>query len=567
MGKTIIKNRTSEYVSNFETTVSQQEITEKAYFSILNEASQSAKLLTEYKRAIDEGTIVSKTNTDGIITYVNDQFCDISGYSAEELIGVNHNIIRHPDLSKSVFRSIWNTLKNGRVWKGILKNKAKNGSSYYVDTTICPIRDTNNVVYEYIALRKDITDFYKKKLIITHLNTENITQLENLNKLKLDIKNHSDLALFKINQLSDIQQTYNSSVFKKVLKVIASLFKTHFLTGYRIYYCDDNTFAVLTNECESLDQFKGTCCSFVNRFHTELLKVGDIEFSISMNVAIVNVHFSNNLYVDALKALRSGIENTQEVTVFTQNIDTHKQLMSAIDWSRKIKIALQTNDIAIFGQNICNPEGKVQYTEVLVRYFDKKSQRYISPHSFLSHTVKAQLYNKLSLCVIKKSFSYFSKHLLPFSLNLTMNDISNKEITTSILRMLSDYDIGSLLTIELVESTDYDYTTGDLLDFLYSAKSSGCKIALDDFGSGFSSFENLMRLPIDILKIDGSLIKLVNKSQKAYGVIKTLLHFSKSENIKVVAEFVETKEIFDTLRGIGIDYLQGYYLHKPELLN
>ena len=121
------------------------------------------ELLNQYKNAVDELLIVSKTDPQGIITYVNDNFCNISGYSKEELIGKPHNIIRHPDMPKEIFKDMWQTIKKGENWRGIIKNRKKDGSEYWVDTGIMPIKDYEGKIIEYIALRTDITEVVKAK--------------------------------------------------------------------------------------------------------------------------------------------------------------------------------------------------------------------------------------------------------------------------------------------------------------------------------------------------------------------------------------------------------------------
>ena len=118
---------------------------------------KNIKLISEYKNAIDDSTIVSKTNPKGIITYANEEFIKLSGYTKEELIGSNHNIIRHPDTPKGIFSDMWETILNKQVWKGRVKNRKKNGEYYWVSVTISPIVDDNDEIIEFIAIRNDIT--------------------------------------------------------------------------------------------------------------------------------------------------------------------------------------------------------------------------------------------------------------------------------------------------------------------------------------------------------------------------------------------------------------------------
>ncbi len=120
--------------------------------------SEELKLSMEYKDAIDEASIVSKTDIDGMITHVNDAFCNISQYSRLELLGENHNIIRHPDMPKEKFTELWKTILAKKVWKGTVKNRRKDGSAYYVDATIKPILNTKGEIVEFISIRHDITE-------------------------------------------------------------------------------------------------------------------------------------------------------------------------------------------------------------------------------------------------------------------------------------------------------------------------------------------------------------------------------------------------------------------------
>jgi PAS domain S-box-containing protein len=115
------------------------------------------KLLEDYKKAIDSSTIVSKTDKNGIITYVNQAFCEISGYEESELIGKPHNMVRHPSVDKKTFEGLWKTIQSGKTWNGQIINLTKDKSDYWVKASISPIYDDENNLVEYIAIRHDIT--------------------------------------------------------------------------------------------------------------------------------------------------------------------------------------------------------------------------------------------------------------------------------------------------------------------------------------------------------------------------------------------------------------------------
>ncbi|MFT5659786.1 MAG: PAS domain S-box-containing protein [Sulfurimonas sp.] len=160
-------------------------------------------MLIQYKEAIEKSNIISKTDIKGIITFANDEFCKISGYSQNELIGENHNIVRHPDVPSSKFKSLWETINSNQIYKSTVKNLAKDGSTFYLNTTIIPILDEAKNIVEFMAIRYDVTKevFYKlslekKELELQELNSnlekrvkEKTKELQELNEtLELRIK-------------------------------------------------------------------------------------------------------------------------------------------------------------------------------------------------------------------------------------------------------------------------------------------------------------------------------------------------------------------------------------------
>ncbi len=165
-------------------------------------------MLKQYKEAIEKSNIISKTDREGIITFVNDEFCKISGYSKNELIGQNHNIVRHPDVPASNFQLLWDTINAKKTYKSTVKNLAKDGSTFYVNTTVIPILDKNGNILEFVAIRYDVTNevFYKHKL------QKKEAELEKLNA------NLEKMVQEKTKELQELNETLERRVKEEISK-------------------------------------------------------------------------------------------------------------------------------------------------------------------------------------------------------------------------------------------------------------------------------------------------------------------------------------------------------------
>jgi diguanylate cyclase (GGDEF)-like protein/PAS domain S-box-containing protein len=176
------------------------------------ELNDSKYEMQEYIDLVDKNIIVSFTDLNGVITKVSDAFCKISGYSKDELIGANHNIIRHPDMPKKVFKNLWSDLKLNKTWKGEVKNCKKNGDYYWVEATISPVFDKNGKKVGYTGIRQDISD---KKYIEEISITDGLTNIFNRRhfnnifpKVINSAKRHNELVAFLILDIDHFKQ-YN----------------------------------------------------------------------------------------------------------------------------------------------------------------------------------------------------------------------------------------------------------------------------------------------------------------------------------------------------------------------
>jgi EAL domain-containing protein (putative c-di-GMP-specific phosphodiesterase class I) len=229
----------------------------------------------------------------------------------------------------------------------------------------------------------------------------------------------------------------------------------------------------------------------------------------------------------------------------------------------KIKSAIEDDRIVPYFQGIVNNRTRqiVKY-ESLIRLIERDGT-VLSPFWFLEHAKKTKLYDKLTRIMVAKTFAVFEKSEYEFSLNLTVNDIISDETRSYIYNILEHSPVSKHAVFEIVE-TEGIVNYEEVIDFIRHVKQFGCKIAIDDFGTGYSNFSYLSKLDVDYIKIDGSLIRNINRDQDHLLTVESILFFARKKGIETIAEFVEDEAIFTTLMNLGVDYSQGYLFSTPQ---
>ena len=158
---------------------------------------------------------------------------------------------------------------------------------------------------------------------------------------------------------------------------------------------------------------------------------------------------------------------------------------------------------------------------------------------------------------------FFRDKEYEFSINLSIDDVLNKRTMKFIINAIKEFPNPQRVVFEILESDKID-NYEELKNFIYEVKKYKCKIAIDDFGSGYSNFAHILELNIDYLKIDGSLVKYITSDDNSRVITKTIINFASNLGLKTIAEFVEDKDALDMLEKMGVDYIQGYYIGKPQ---
>ena len=201
----------------------------------------------------------------------------------------------------------------------------------------------------------------------------------------------------------------------------------------------------------------------------------------------------------------------------------------------------------------------------MVRLIDKH-QNIVSPYFFLDTAKESKYYQKITSIVLRNSFKALYNTEMNISINLSSLDIEQKETRKDFLYLLEKHKKEAhRIVIELLEDEKIK-DENVIKNFIKKAKLFNVKIAIDDFGAGLSNFSRVSEYQPDYIKIDGSLIKNIEQNKFSKDMIETIVNFSKKQGIKTIAEYVENENIFNILCGLGVDYSQGYYFGKAEVL-
>ena len=532
----------------------------------------SYNFLLEYKKAIDESSIVSKTDKNGLITFVNKKFCEISGYEEDELIGKSHNIVRHPSMTKEFFNNLWKTITNKEIFKGVIVNKKKNGLVYYVDTTIIPILDENKNIEEFIAIRHDITKVYEQKKLIEEQFIDELTLLPNRQKLLKDLKDSKiqKIAMININSFRDINNFYGFEAGDLVLKKFSQILldKISKNINLDLYRVANDVFAICTKHKDNLEEIRDICTNIIEHFSLNPILINNNSFYLSISIGVArnckDSAVQNNLLSKAEYALRMAKKRNISILFLDENIELYNKLKENKKLIEELKNALISNNLLIYGQKIINNFSKKEKYEILMR-IKLEDGSILTPYSFLKEAKKAKLYLGMTRMLVKKACEYFKGKDIDFNLNLTLEDIKDQYTMDFIVNTMEKTNTAKQITFEIVESEGIESFT-EVSNFIKKAKKLGCKIAIDDFGTGYSNFEYIIKLDVDYIKIDGSLIKNINSDNNLYLTVQTIVGFAKALKIKTVAEFVHNEEVLNCVKNLDIDYSQGFFIDEPKEL-
>lgn len=397
-----------------------------------------------------------------------------------------------------------------------------------------------------------LTQINSRDEIISAIRTINIGHL-----ILLDIDNFNS-----INNLYGMQS--GDKVLIELAKFLADFAKSE---AYEVYRIGSNEFGLLDNGAKhDIEDLFTDIEYLIDAISKHAIYIDAIDETINIHVTIGFATSNQSILEQAGSALKYAKQNHLKFSAYSNITNNEVGISQYIYWNKEIQKAIEGNNIVPFFQPIYDNNGNVNKYEVLMRLVQEEEDKkiFISPVQFLTISVQTKKYDEISKTIIFNALEMSKNGHYHFSINLSYQDISNKELIHNIYNFFdANPETADRITFEILES-ELIRDTKLLLNFLSKVKSFGAKIAIDDFGSGFSNFEMILLIKPDFLKIDGSLIKkVVDVDKEALTLVEAIVAFSHKMGMEVIAEYVHSEEVYKILQGIDVDLFQGYFLCEP----
>ncbi len=408
----------------------------------------------------------------------------------------------------------------------------------------------------------------KQQLYVDHL-----TGLPNREALIRDLQEERFYALMLLNidNFKEINDFYGHTMGDKTLTELATQMST-LIRDYpmRLYKMPSDEFALLLTEPLSHPRFETLRATIIHELeqHHYDLEGASIYISLTTGADLSSTGRNNNrlaLLANADMALKSAKKRHMSYLLYNETMQIKEEYENNILWSRKVKEAIDEARFTLYYQPIFDhKDGSVIEYEALVRMVEKDGS-IISPAYFLPAAKKSRLYPQISRFVIDEVFHKLETTPHSFSINLSVDDIIDPHTRDYLMKKLSYTIHAKRLIFELLESEGIE-NYQEVSSFIAQAKKYGSKIAIDDFGTGYSNFAHIIKLDVDNLKIDGSLVRNIENDLNAQPILRAVAEFSKHLGFKTVAEFVHSEGVYAKCRELGVDYVQGHHLGEPRPL-
>lgn len=532
--------------------------------------------LENMKYSLDESSLLTITDPRGVIKYVNDQFCTLFQYSREELIGFDHRKINSKYHPKEFFKKMWSTLGNGKIFRGEIRNRAKDGTIVWVDGTIVPFVGENGRPYQYMSICKDITDKKKAEEEILFLAYhDELTGLGNKRKMRdkviQEIKDNKPFSLIclDLDRFQNINDSYGYTVGDHVLEEVAKRLSSIILNNDLIARKDGDKFIILVRESDEMNIHQ--LCHRILFEIPRPFNINNNRIYTTTSIGVCSYPDDGQNFDELLKKAVHAMnaaknERKNHFKFFDKELE--KETYRKIELEKYLREAIENNEFTLYYQpRVDTSTKKIVGMEALLRWTPVNLGS-VPPVEFIPIAEETGIIVPVGYWVLEnaikqtKEWHQLGYRNLKVSINLSPVQLLEPDIDDRIIETVKRFEYPpELLELEITENSALESNTS-LFQKLKRLKDTGIQISIDDFGTGYSSLSYLRDFPVNRLKIDRSFLEDIKKLGDS-PIVRTIIAMAKSLSFHVTAEGIELEEQIKYLQDHGCDELQGFYFSKP----
>jgi len=566
----------------------------------IDDQKQAEFLLLEEKERFQTtlesiGDAVIATDNECNVTYMNPVAEALTGWREARAIGQPLErvfFIINEMTGETAKNPARRCIEEGRIL-GLANHTGllhKDGHTISIEDSAAPIRQTNGNIIGAVLVFHDVTEERSMaKELEFHANYDALTGLVNRRQFEQKLKEamvtvretHHDYALLylDLDQFKLINDTCGHSAGDELLQVLVGLVKPRMRGSDLLARLGGDEFGILLANCpanKALD-IANEVREIIEEFR---YAHGDVIFNLGVSIGVVNLMDVWDIKaVDPLKLADTACYAAKDagrnrVHVYKVNDVEFELRQGEMSWVSRITHALDHHRFVLYCQPIMplvatNKAG----IEILVRMLGEKTGDIIAPGAFLPAAERYDLMDKIDRWVVEQTLTYFQQHndcldsLGYCSINLSGRSIGSEDFLRFLQAMFIKTKVPyNKIAFEVTETAAIQ-NLSFANTFMAQMQSLGCEFFLDDFGAGMSSFAYLKQLPVQKLKIDGLFVRDIHDDAIDHAMVKSINDVGHAVGMQTIAEFVENDEILRLLKGLGVDYVQGYRISKPLALN